>query len=300
MFERKIYLVYKLHEINHYPDTSFPYQMYTVTSSKCIPEGRGFNELHWHEELQFTLVTEGKIVMQVNGVTHELAAGQAMFINKGVLHVSKQVAKNSEYVSFNFQEKLLAFYSDSHMEKNYVLPYTNSLFLSLIIRPETEWQSTMLGILWSLKNKFNVKRYWGWEYEVSILTVQLWLTMITNISLATEESPKHIKQQQERIQLMISYIHQNYANNLSLQEIADAVHLSVSECTRSFKKTLHTTPYDYLIKYRIKKSAELLNSTEFTITEVASRVGFNHVNHFIQSFKKHYNKTPKEYRSIKD
>jgi AraC-like DNA-binding protein len=293
-------LVNKLHEINQYPDTSFPYAMYTVTSLSCIPQGRGFNELHWHEELQFTLVTEGKIVIQVNGVTHELQAGQAIFINKGVLHVSMQVDKNSEYVSFNFPEKLLAFYSDSQMEKNYVRPYTNSLFLSLVIRPETEWQSTMLEILWRLKDKFNVKGCWGWEYEVSIMTVQLWLTMITNISMASVESPKYIKQQQERIQLMISYIHQNYVNNPSLQDIADAAHLSVSECTRNFKKTLHTTPYDYLIKYRIKKSAELLNSTAYTITEVASKVGFNHVNHFIQSFKKQYNKTPKEYRSLKD
>ncbi|RXZ83807.1 AraC family transcriptional regulator [Paenibacillaceae bacterium] len=291
-------MVNKLHEINQYPDASFPYAMYTVTSVGCIPKGRGFNELHWHEELQFTLVTEGKIVIQVNGVTHELKAGQAIFINKGVLHVSTQVDKNSEYVSFNFPEKSLAFYSDSQMEKNYVLPYTNSLFLSLVIRPETEWQSAMLEILWTLKDKFNVKGYWGWEYEVSIMTVQLWLTMITNISMASVESPKHIKQQQERIQLMISYIHKNYVNNPSLQEIADAAHLSVSECTRSFKKTLHTTPYDYLIKYRIKKSAELLTSTAYTITEVASKVGFNHVNHFIQSFKKQYNKTPKEYRSL--
>ncbi|GGG70132.1 AraC family transcriptional regulator [Paenibacillus radicis (ex Gao et al. 2016)] len=293
-------MVNKLHEINQYPDISFPYAMYTVNSSSCTPKGRGFNELHWHEELQFTLVTEGKIFIQVNGVTHELRAGQAIFINKGVLHVSKQADQNSEYVSFNFPEKLLAFYSDSQMENKYVFPYTNSLFLSLVIRPETDWQSTMLEILWKLKNKFNVKGDWGWEYEVSILTVQLWLTMITNISMDNVESPKHIKQQQERIQLMISYIHQNYANNPSLQEIADAAHLSVSECTRSFKKTLHTTPYDYLIKYRLKKSAELLNSTAHTITEVASKVGFNHVNHYIQSFKKHYNKTPKEYRNLKD
>lgn len=293
-------MVNNLHEINLYPDPSFPYAMYTVTSFNGTPKGRGFNELHWHEELQFTLVTKGKIFIQVNGVTHELKAGHAIFINRGVLHVSKEVDKNSEYVSFNFPEKLLAFYSDSLMGNNYVLPYTDSLFLSLEIRPETEWQSTMLEILWSLKDKFNDKGYWGREYEISIMTVQLWLTMITNISLASVESSKHIKQQQERIQLMISYIHQNYASNLSLQEIADAAHLSVSECTRSFKKTLHTTPYDYLIKYRIKKGAELLYASEYTITEVASRVGFNHVNHFIQSFKKQYNQTPKEYRSLKN
>lgn len=99
---------------------------------------------------------------------------------------------------------------------------------------------------------------------------------------------------------MLSFIHQNYFNNITLQEIADIAHLSISECTRSFKRTIHMTPYDYLIKYRIKKSSELLTSTQYTITEIAHRAGFNHVNHFIQSFKKHYNKTPKEFRKFRN
>lgn len=292
-------MVNNLHETNHYPDVSFPYAMYTVTSLNCTPEGRGFNDLHWHEELQYTLVTEGKIMMQVNGINYELESGQAIFINKGVLHVTKPITHNSAYVSFNFPEKLLAFFTDSNMEKNYVVPFTNSFFLSLVIKKDVEWQRQMLEMLWDLKKKFDMKKYWGWEYEVSIITAQLWLTMTSNISLSSEESSKYLKQQQERIQLMISYIHENYANNISLQEIAEAAHLSVSECNRSFKRTLHMTPYDYLIKYRIKKSTELLMATDSTITEIAHRVGFNHVNHFIQSFKKNLKKTPKEYRKPK-
>ncbi|MEK8130111.1 AraC family transcriptional regulator [Paenibacillus filicis] len=287
-----------LHEKNRYPDMSFPYAMYTITPLGVTPTGRGFNELHWHEELQFTLVTEGKIVMQVNGMDYELESGQAIFMNKGVLHITSKVKPNSQYVSFNFPEKAIGFYSDSNMEKNYVFPFTHSLFLSLVIREEVEWQRQILEILWELKKKFEMKSYWGWEYEVSIKTAQLWFTMISNITLSSEESPKYLKQQQERIQLMLSYIHQNYANILSLQEIAEVAHLSISECGRSFKKTLHTTPYDYLIKYRIKKSTELLRDTEHTISEIARMVGFNHVNHFIQSFKKHHQQTPKEYRRL--
>ncbi len=109
-----------------------------------------------------------------------------------------------------------------------------------------------------------------------------------------------MKLQQERLQLLLSFIHQNYSNNITLQEIADVAHLSVSECNRSFKRTIHMTPYDYLIKYRIKKSSELLISTHYTITEIAHRVGFNNANHFIQSFKKHYKRTPKEFRKFRN
>jgi len=98
---------------------------------------------------------------------------------------------------------------------------------------------------------------------------------------------------------MLSFIHQNYTNPITLNKIADAAHLSVSACARSFKKSIQMTPYDYLVTYRIKKSCELLESTEYTITEIAGRVGFNHVNHFIQTFKKHRDITPKEFRKIR-
>lgn len=186
------------------------------------------------------------------------------------------------------------------MERNHVLPYTNSYLLSLEIKGDAEWQKIILQTLWEMKKKFERKESWRWQYEISIHTVQLWLILISNISLSSEESSKHNRLQQERLQLMVSFIHQNYKNPINLKEIADVAHLSVSECARSFKKSIHMTPYDYLVKYRIKKSCELLETTVYTITEIARIVGFNHVNHFIQSFKKHRDITPKEYRKIRN
>ncbi|WP_405153849.1 helix-turn-helix domain-containing protein [Paenibacillus sp. FSL K6-0108] len=288
-----------LHETIAFPDRSFPYIMYTHTLYTSVPEGRGFNDLHWHEELQITLVTKGTLVIQVNGIDHELKTGQAILINKGILHVTTQLSHDGEYVSFNFPEKLLAFHSDSTMEEKYVLPYTRSSFVSIVISANVEWENQVLDMLWNMKRVFNRSKSWGWEYEISIKTVQLWFILISNLSLPQEEAPKHAKRQQERLQLMLSFIHQNYSSPITLREIADTAHLSISECLRSFKKTVHMTPYEYLIKYRIKKSCELLVSSENTITEIARNVGFNHVNHFIQTFKKDQGKTPKGFREFR-
>lgn len=288
-----------LHETIAYPDHSFPYIMYTHTLYTSVPEGRGFNDLHWHEELQITLVTKGTLVIQVNGVDHELKTGQAILINKGILHVTTQLSQDGEYVSFNFPEKLLAFHADSTMEEKYVLPYTRSSFVSIVIADNTEWEKHALDMLWNMRRVFIRNKNWGWEYEISIMTVQLWFNLISNLSLPQEDTPKHAKRQQERLQLMLSFIHQNYSSPITLREIADTAHLSISECTRSFKKTVHMTPYEYLIKYRIKKSCELLVSSDDTITEIAGKVGFNHVNHFIQSFKKVQGRTPKVFREFR-
>lgn len=288
-----------LHETISFPDLSFPCILYTHTLDKSIPEGRGFNDLHWHEELQITWVTRGSLVIQVNGIDHKLEPGQAILINRGVLHIATRLTHDGEYLSFNFPEKLLSFHPDSAMEANYVLPYTRSSLVSLLIQGEAEWEKRVLNMLHELRKTFDSEKSWGWQYEVSIKTAQLWFLLISNLTLSPEEMPKREKRQQERLQLMLSFIHRNYASPITLQEIADAAHLSLSECTRSFKKTIRTTPYDYLITYRIKKGGELLTSTDRTVTEIAGKIGFNHVNHFVQSFKKYHGRTPKEFRKFR-
>jgi len=71
------------------------------------------------------------------------------------------LSHDGEYVSFNFPEKLLAFYSDSAMERNHVLPYTNSHLVSMVIKGDGEWQKQILQILWEMKKKFDRKRIMG-------------------------------------------------------------------------------------------------------------------------------------------
>lgn len=292
----------KLHESNQYPDKLFPFEMYTVTRSKCIPHGRGFNNLHWHEELQFTLVTNGRVTIQINGDDYLLCSGEAIFINKGLLHVTTNISDNGKYVSFNFPEKLLCFFSESRMEYDYVQPYTDIFaFPTTVLSKKVDWQADILHVLWHLKQIHEGAKYFGWEYEVSCMITRIWFMLISHITLQNDSSyNKTLIQQHERIQLLISYIHQNYSSNISLADIAKAANISIAECSRCFRKIVHATPYNYLIEYRIKRSLDLLNTTSLTVTDIAIRVGFNHVNHFIQSFKKSKGVTPNEYRKIAD
>lgn len=50
---------------------------------------------------------------------------------------------------------------------------------------------------------------------------------------------------------------------------------------------MNTSPYDYLIQYRLQQSLKLLTSKQNNITEIAMDVGFNSASHFIQCFKKY-------------
>lgn len=50
--------------------------------------------------------------------------------------------------------------------------------------------------------------------------------------------------------------------------------MSVGHCGRLFMQVLQTTPYEYLINYRIKKSLELLGKEKTPISQIALEVGF--------------------------
>ena len=56
------------------------------------------------------------------------------------------------------------------------------------------------------------------------------------------------------------------------------------------------SPYDYLIHYRLLKSIDYLLDSTFNITEISEKVGFQNVNHYIQTFKKAYTLSPKKYQ----
>jgi len=286
-----------LHETNKYDDQSFPYQMYRITKDGITPPGRGYMDLHWHEELQFTLVTKGMVTIQINGDAYTLIRGEAVFINRGLLHVTTNISADGEYVSFNFPDKLLSFFTGSRIEQTYVLPFTTNYTLpATIFRDAVLWQKEILDHLWKLEVLMQSPAVYGWEYMISLRINSMWYILIRNLSGSITQTSKAFIRKQQRIQTLINYIQEHYAKDLSLRDIASAAHISNGECCRCFKNLLHTTPIEYLCNYRIEQSIELLNNTDYSITDIAGMVGFHSASQYIRHFKNKYGKTPREYR----
>ena len=152
----------ELHETNQYQDAAFPVGMYAVTRERIIPHGRGYLDLHWHEELQLTLVTDGRMSIQVNGESYTLEEGQAIFINRNILHITTELTKDGRYVSFNFPDKILGFFPGSRMEQDDVLPFTGSCaFPAAVFRGGTEWQQEILSRLRKMQELFASERILG-------------------------------------------------------------------------------------------------------------------------------------------
>jgi len=94
----------------------------------------------------------------------------------------------------------------------------------------------------------------------------------------------------------VDFIREHYAGPLTLQQVADRVHLSKNYFCLLFKKHTNQNFIDYVIDLRIRKAKELLKTTDLRIYEVAENAGFNDVKYFSKLFKKITSVSPGEYR----
>ncbi len=286
-----------LHEVNQYKDQNFPLEMYRVNRYGMEPRGRGYQDLHWHEELQFTLVTSGKIVIEVSGECHELLQGEAVFINSGLMHVTTFISEDGEYVSFNFPDKLLSFFPGSRMEQEYVRPFTSDYSVpAIVFRSDEVWHQEIITRLYAVEQLMRRQDCYGWEYQTAIGILELWRIFIQNVRHQMVRQTGSYIRRQERIQSLIGYVHENYMERITLETLAAAAHISEGECCRCFRAMLHMTPMEYVKDYRISKSAELLRSSPYSVTEIAGMVGYNFTSHFIRHFRQKMNSTPQDYR----
>lgn len=88
----------------------------------------------------------------------------------------------------------------------------------------------------------------------------------------------------------------SYSKDFSLQYFEDTLQISRYRLCREFSKQFGISPIQYLNMQRIKAAKNLLLSTDMPIHEIASNVGIDNANHFINIFKKFTNQTPYSYR----
>ncbi|MDO4306458.1 MAG: AraC family transcriptional regulator [Eubacteriales bacterium] len=94
----------------------------------------------------------------------------------------------------------------------------------------------------------------------------------------------------------ITFIEQNYALPLTVEDMAARCNLDRSYFGKIFKETMGQSPQEFLIRYRMTKAAELLKLTDLSIGEISIQVGYPNQLHFSRAFKKVFDISPRTYR----
>lgn len=99
-----------------------------------------------------------------------------------------------------------------------------------------------------------------------------------------------------RISESIKFIHTHIGANLSLVELAKSTCMSPDHYTRKFKELTGQTPIDYINRQRIEKAQLLINTSSYSLSDIAVQCGFNGNSYFTKVFKKYVNESPRHYK----
>jgi AraC-like DNA-binding protein len=103
-------------------------------------------------------------------------------------------------------------------------------------------------------------------------------------------------QDQERIQILYAYVEEAFQEEISLEEVARRVSMTVPAFCRYFKKITGKTFSQFVNEYRITHACKLLSNEDMAIAEISFESGFNNLSHFNRQFKAITGSSPRDYR----
>ena len=250
-------------------------------------------ECHWHEDIEFVLVTLGELQYNINGKCITLKKGQGVFVNARQMHHGFSVGENEcECITVIFHPSLI--YPNEQFKLKYINPVINNKNLDfLVLSDETEWGGEVFNKLVEVYDTYS-------KDENSILELQsrfygIWSVIYNN--MPEEGYVQHGKEYKViALKEMVAFIHTNFMQKITLSDISVAGKVCRSKCCKLFKEYLHQTPTDYLTAHRLRKAIKSLSEESEPMSEVAANAGFAGASYFSEIFKKNYNCSPSEYR----
>lgn len=136
---------------------------------------------------------------------------------------------------------------------------------------------------------------WGYEFKLRAVLSDIWLELLEVAGPMIDPSAKG-KVSDDKIKMLMVYIHEHYAESISVDQLAELAHISRRACFRLFQENLHMTPVEYIRNYRLQKACYLLAESEDAITQIAYSCGLGSSSYFGKTFREKFGCSPLEYR----
>lgn len=256
--------------------------------------------IHWHNDLEINLIREGEAVFQVYQKSYRVRTGEGFPLNRNVPHsCSSPGNEHVRYSTILVRPDFLYGDFGSDVERKCFQPFLQNSAIPCIHL--TGFDENGKEILWKLnqvEEAFDRKRF-CYELKIKGLLCEAFaMILYGHRQELTKFVPANL-QELERLEKMLNYLNMHFTEVISLQDLADQVHLSREVCCRLFKKMTGKTITGYLEEYRVNKSFSLVQSGQYSMTQITEMVGFSNPSRFASAFRKRFGCNPGEYNSVK-
>ena len=253
--------------------------------------------LHWHEEMEITLIREGMSDYRVGQEPFRAQEGDIILIPPYCTHSAYEIpGRTMVSDSLVFHLDLLGAQGQDLSASKYLRPLAEGqLQMPKVIRASDkgygEIKEAFLAALDCFQNR---PLFYEMRLRESLLHV---------IILLFEHG--YIREPQEgrstfanRLQLrtVLQYIAEHYREKIKVADLSDLSGFSESYFMSFFKQNVGMSCIQYINHYRVQKAAHALEETSQPVMEVAMDHGFDNISYFNLQFRKEFGMTPREFR----
>ena len=244
--------------------------------------------LHYHDELEFVIVYEGRFAITVDGEEYFAEGGDVVFVGSGVPHSTRYVTPSKTGL-IQFRENDFLSSSITKIIK-YTVKYNNLSESKIRIIRSPELFGSLDRLLLESDSKEGAFEMFvrSEVYKILGLLYREGILLDTERFFASKEIQKILP--------ALEYVNKNYADNVTLEDASSILGFDVSYFCRIFKSATGRTFTEYLNFVRICKAEKLLSETDKSILEISEAVGFSSMSYFNRVFRRIRNSSPGSYR----
>lgn len=251
---------------------------------KGVRQSKDINHSHNHMEIAY--IISGKAIFNINSISYEVKEGDIVLINPYEQHYGIPTSTQNPSLEF--------FVGFSNFKFNNMPPETLFLNEYPIITTKPSSRKQILQLINDIMEE-NKQNQTGKDFML-----QAYITQFILLAIREKQQENEVQAENKKSAItkeIISYLHEHFAEKISLEQVAKNVYLSPFYISKVFKEEIGETPINYLIKIRLENAKHLLlNQKDLSIKEISSIVGYEDAYHFSKSFKKYYGIPPAEYK----
>ncbi|WP_326831220.1 AraC family transcriptional regulator [Anaerococcus porci] len=243
------------------------------------------SRIHFHPFTEFYFIIDGNGKFSIEDKMIDVKKDDFLIINSNVGHsiYSSKDDENLIYVSFGVDSIFVkSVDNNENLEEDKY--YYNSI---------DEMKDYFLNSFNDINNEFNSKDPYS-KSMANAKASEFVITLLRNLS--DEFKITNDIKINKQIDYIKNFIDNNYSEDIRLENLSKMAYMNKFHLISEFKQNYRVTPIEYLILKRIEVTKNLLISTNHSMEEISSIVGFNSQSYFNQVFKKKVGITPSQFR----
>lgn len=281
------------HETKIHGSRNFPYAIYR----SVLPDFFNSFPLHWHDELEIIYVTMGEISVSVEQNEFVVSKGEMALIHPQTIHSIKQnTEKRAVYYNILFRLSLLESSGEDICAEKYLKPiFYRKLVMPNFIGRDNLLLTKLTPLVDSLiENAPQLSS----DNELLIKSrVFEFMHYVKNVCDVSDETGGENERFYEKLKVSLSYLEDNYAENITVADAASMCNFSPSYFSKMFRELTGSSFTKYLKNYRLERAAEKISNEKMKISDAASSCGFDNLSYFTRAFKEKYKVTPTQFKN---